>query len=150
MKDLRTTLLDLKLKNVFKASHEVPNRLFKNHWKSKFKMLEVEKEEKLSKKVNVEGSLNKKISTKMFLCKLDLIKEWVKSKQYFSSDCKDQIPYQHSLWRVTIHSSWYTPCMETCNSPSSETHGTHTERTQYFFIQSNISLRISTIRPLDF
>ena len=61
------------------------------------------------KRYNVEGSLNKKNSTKMFLCKLDLLKEWVKSKQYFSSDCKDQIPYQHSLWSVTIHSSWYTP-----------------------------------------
>ena len=87
-----------------------------------------------------------KNSKKISLCKLD------KSKQFFSSDYKDQIlHHQHSLQGI-IPLSWYPPCMETCNPSFLKLMG-HILRALnicLFFFHSNISLRISTIRHLDF
>ena len=40
---------------------------------------------------------------------MDVIKEWIKGKQFVSSDCEDQISRQHSLKRGIIPPSWYSP-----------------------------------------
>ena len=42
------------MKRYNKRTHEIANRLFKNHWKSKFNILEIEKgEESVTKKASM-------------------------------------------------------------------------------------------------
>ena len=114
--------------------------------KASLKCKKLKKREKwVGKNATKLKEIYMKNSKKISLCKLN------KNKQFFSSDYKDQIPHhQHSLQGI-IPPSWYPPCMETCNPPFLKLMG-HILRALNicFFFHSNISLRISTIRHLDF
>ena len=62
--------------------HEISSRLFKNHWKSNFKMLENKREEEWEKNKLWSWKKLKRKTQKRFLRKLDF-KEHVKNQQLY-------------------------------------------------------------------
>ena len=111
---------------------------FKNHCKSKFKMLKVKNKEELGRKKSYKVERNlMKTSEKSFSV------SWISLKNESKGNS-----LSHLIAKTRLHTSivlrfsllGIPPCMETCNPSFCETHGTHTEWSQYsFFLVKHIT-----------